>query len=41
LAGEPTGVFVEQTYIPVVELSLMAAAPRFTHEDRARGVANR
>jgi len=37
-AGEPTGVFVEQTYIPVVELSLMAAAPRFTHQDRARGL---
>ena len=37
-AGEPTGVFVEQTYIPVVELSLMAVAPRFTHEDRARGL---
>ena len=36
--GEPTGVFVEQTYIPVVELSLMAAAPRFTHQDRARGL---
>ena len=37
-AGEPTGIFVEQTYIPVVELSLMAAAPRFTHQDRARGL---
>jgi len=37
-AGEPTGIFVEQTYIPVVELSLMAAAPRFTHHDRARGL---
>jgi predicted amidohydrolase YtcJ len=36
--GEPTGVFVEQTYIPVVELSLMAAAPRFSREDRARGL---
>ncbi|MGH7305819.1 MAG: amidohydrolase [Candidatus Rokuibacteriota bacterium] len=36
--GEPTGVFVEQTYIPVVELSLMAAAPRFTHQDRAHGL---
>jgi len=36
--GEPTGVFVEQTYIPVVELSLMAAAPRFTSADRARGL---
>ena len=37
-SGEPTGVFVEQTYIPVVELSLMAVAPRFTHEDRADGL---
>ncbi len=36
--SEPTGVFVEQTYIPVVELSLMAAAPRFTHQDRVRGL---
>src|SRR5207253_54570 len=25
--GEPTGVFVEQTYVPLVELSLMAGAP--------------
>ena len=32
--GEPTGVFVEQTYVPLVELSLMAAAPRFTHAER-------
>jgi predicted amidohydrolase YtcJ len=37
-AGEPTGIFVEQTYIPVVELSLMAAAPRFTQQDRAQGL---
>ena len=36
--GEPTGLFIEQTYIPVVELSLMAAAPRFTHEQRVRGL---
>src|SRR5262249_12078225 len=36
--GEPTGVFVEQTYIPIVELSLMAVAPRFTHRDRADGL---
>src|SRR5499426_3682244 len=36
--GEPTGVSVEQTYIPVVELSLMAVAPRFTHRDRADGL---
>jgi predicted amidohydrolase YtcJ len=37
-AGEPTGVFVEQTYVPLVELSLMAAAPRFTHEQRVAGL---
>jgi predicted amidohydrolase YtcJ len=36
--GEPTGIFTEQTYIPVVELSLMAVAPRFTHDDRVRGL---
>jgi predicted amidohydrolase YtcJ len=32
--GEPNGVFVEWTYMPVVELSLMADAPRFTHAHR-------
>lgn len=37
-AGEPTGVFVEQTYVPLVELSLMAAAPRFTHAERVRAL---
>jgi predicted amidohydrolase YtcJ len=37
-AGEATGIFTEQTYIPVVELSLMAVAPRFTHDDRVRGL---
>ena len=37
-AGEPTGVFTEQTYMPLVELSLLAAAPRFTHEERVRGL---
>src|SRR3989449_2785862 len=37
-AGEPTGIFIEQTFIPVVELSLMAAAPRFTHQDRAHAL---
>jgi predicted amidohydrolase YtcJ len=37
-AGEPTGVFTEQTYIPVVELSLMGVAPRFTHDDRVHGL---
>lgn len=37
-AGEPTGVFVERTYVPLVELSLMAAAPRFTHAQRVAGL---
>jgi predicted amidohydrolase YtcJ len=37
-AGEPTGVFAEQTYVPLVELSLMAVAPRFTHEQRVRAL---
>ncbi len=36
--GEPTGIFLEWTFVPVVELSLMAAAPRFTHEHRVRGL---
>lgn len=36
--GEPTGVFVEQTYVPLVELSLMAVAPRFTHAQRVRAL---
>ena len=37
--GEPTGVFVEQTYKPLVEHTLMAVAPRFTLEDRVAGLA--
>jgi predicted amidohydrolase YtcJ len=37
--GEPTGIFVEWTYMPVVELSLMRVVPRFTHADRVRGLA--
>ena len=37
--GEPTGVFVEWTYVPLVELTLMAAAPRFTHAERVRALA--
>ena len=32
--GEPNGIFVEWTYMPVVELSLMACVPRFTHAQR-------
>jgi hypothetical protein len=36
--GEPNGIFVEWTYMPVVELSLMAGAPRFTHAQRAEAL---
>ncbi len=32
--GEPTGVFVEHTFMPIVELSLMRAAGGFSHADR-------
>src|SRR5437660_1846007 len=32
--GEPNGIFVEWTFMPVVELSLLASAPRFTHAHR-------
>jgi predicted amidohydrolase YtcJ len=37
-AGEPTGVFVENTYIPIVELTLMRASGGFVHDDRVRGL---
>jgi hypothetical protein len=37
--GEPTGVLIEQTYKPIVEHTLMAAAPRFTPSDRIAGLA--
>ena len=38
-AGDPTGVLIEHTYKPLVEHTLMAAAPRFTLEDRVAGLA--
>ena len=37
--GEPTGVFVEHNLIQVIEFTLMKAAPRFTHADRLRALA--
>ena len=37
-AGEPTGVFVENTYMPIVELTLMRASGGFTDDDRVRGL---
>ena len=38
-AGEPTGLLIEQTFKPLVEHTLMAAAPRFTPADRIAGLA--
>jgi predicted amidohydrolase YtcJ len=32
--GEPTGVLIEHTYMPIVELTLMRASGRFGHDDR-------
>ncbi|MBI2316423.1 MAG: amidohydrolase [Betaproteobacteria bacterium] len=37
-AGEPTGVFYENTFMPIVELTLMRCAPGFTRADRARAL---
>jgi hypothetical protein len=33
-AGEPTGVFIEHSYMPMVEMSLLKACGGFTHADR-------
>ncbi|MCW5771359.1 MAG: amidohydrolase [Rhodospirillaceae bacterium] len=33
-SGEPTGVFVENTYMSIVEMTLMRGAGGFTHADR-------
>lgn len=37
-AGEPTGLFVEHNLIQVLEMTLLRAAPRFTHADRLRAL---
>jgi predicted amidohydrolase YtcJ len=36
--GEPNGVFIENTYMPVVEFSLMRVSGGFTHGDRVNGL---
>ncbi|MGH7279848.1 MAG: amidohydrolase, partial [Candidatus Rokuibacteriota bacterium] len=36
--GEPTGVFLERNYVPVLEYTLFRALPRFTVEDRVESV---
>jgi predicted amidohydrolase YtcJ len=37
-AGEPTGVFIEHNVTPIIEFTLMKAAPRFTLPDRIRAL---
>jgi predicted amidohydrolase YtcJ len=37
-AGEPTGVFLERSFVPVLEYTLFRALPRFTQEDRLASV---
>jgi predicted amidohydrolase YtcJ len=37
-AGEPNGIIHEDTYMPIAELTYFATAPRFTHDDRVRGL---
>jgi predicted amidohydrolase YtcJ len=39
-AGEATGLFIERNAIQVIEHTLMAEAPRFTHEDRLDALAD-
>ena len=37
-AGEPTGVFLERNFVPVLEYTLFRALPRFTQTDRLESV---
>jgi predicted amidohydrolase YtcJ len=36
--GEPTGVFLERNFVPVLEYTLFKSLPRFTHADRVESV---
>ena len=36
--GEPTGVFLERNFVPVLEYTLFRDLPRFTYEDRVASV---
>jgi predicted amidohydrolase YtcJ len=36
--GEPSGIFIENTYMPIIELSVMRMSGGFTHEDRVNGL---
>ena len=37
-AGEPTGVFLERNWAPILEYTLFECVPRFTYEDRCAGL---
>ncbi len=37
-AGEPTGVFLERNWAPILEYTLFSCVPRFTYEDRYAGL---
>ena len=37
-AGEPTGVFLERNWAPILEYTLFECVPRFTYEDRYAGL---
>jgi predicted amidohydrolase YtcJ len=37
-AGEPTGLFLERNWAPVLEYTLFECVPRFTYEDRYAGL---
>jgi predicted amidohydrolase YtcJ len=36
--GDPTGVFLERNFVPILEYTLFACLPRFTYEDRVESV---
>ncbi len=36
--GEPTGVFLERNFVPILEYTLFRSLPRFTHADRVESV---
>jgi predicted amidohydrolase YtcJ len=37
-SGEPNGIFLERTMMPIVELTLMACAPNFSLDERIEGL---
>ncbi len=36
--GEPSGIFIEHTYMPIVELTLMRVSGGFSHDDRVNAL---